>query len=131
MNNYNSNTIGDPRDDRDDRQPYQRQNSNNRYQNNKPFNHNKFNSTKPFNPNTINELRDKFIKITWKDEEIIDWNCFKVLNTYYAYGDGWVKLLVIDNGNNTEKEDIPQELLENPIFIRIDDIKYFMIITEK
>jgi hypothetical protein len=118
------------RDYRDDRQPYPNQNQeNNRYQyrNNRPFNHNKFNPTKQFNPNVINELRDKNVKITWKNKESNDWEYFKVLNSFYAYGEGWMKLSAMDSGKN---DDIPQELLDNPLFIRIDDIKYFMIIKE-
>lgn len=103
--------------------------NNNGYQsrNNRPFNPHKFNPTR-FNPNVINELRDKNIKIIWKNKEDNDWECFKILNSFYAYGEGWMKLLAI---SSSEKEDLPQELLDNPIFIRIDDIKYFMITQEK
>ena len=130
MSSYPNNNDRQPHYNSNNGNTYPPYNPNNRQQTNKPpYSPNKF--TKPFNPNTINELRDKFIKIVWKDKGNLDWDCFKVLNTYYAYGDGWFKLLVIDNGNSGEKVDIPQEFLENPIFVRMDDIKYFMIITEK
>jgi ATP-dependent Zn protease len=112
----------------DNKQPYQYQNQENNkysYKNNKQFNQNKF------NPNVINELRDKDIKITWKNKEIIEdihWEYFKVLNTFYSYGEGWLKLLATSNEKN---EDLPQELLDCPIFVRFEDIKYFMITLEK
>jgi len=107
--------------------------SHNDYQNrnSRPFNSNKFSQPR-FNPNVINELRDKNITITWEKEGdcalIICWNVFRVLNTFYSYGEGWMKLLAV---SSNEKDDLPQELLDNPLFIRLKDIKYFMITLEK
>ena len=126
MSNYNNQD--------DSRQPYFNNNNNNnngyQHRNNRPFNGNKFNPNR-FNPNVINELRDKNIQITWKNKEENDLECFKVLNTFYAYGEGWMKLLAISNSNTDKKTgEIPQELLDYPMFIRIDDIKYFRIIQE-
>lgn len=123
MSNYNNQD--------DNRQPcFNNNNQNNngyQHRNNRPFNSNRFNHTR-FNPNVINELRDKNIKIVWKKKEINDWESFKVLNTFYAYGEGWMKLLAIIDDKDL---DLPQELIDNPLFVRIDDIKYFMISQEK